>query len=226
MRWYTFWDDQGQFHRLPSVTTILNLTQPPQARAQLTQALANHPLASTRKRQTSRQRGDRLDQWFKACCHQGKLLPIPAAISPMGRQLKPYLAQLLALPQPLYPNQPVFNPDHGYAGTLDLVAGHPLTPGLVLYELKSTGYKIWPQAIADAELQAAAYALAWPHQFPDLSITALATLHVTPYSLKENLILDPGAIAQLQGQFLKRLRGFGAAYSRASDQWSVVSDQE
>ncbi|MFM7219506.1 MAG: hypothetical protein ACKO21_04700 [Nodosilinea sp.] len=55
MRWYTFWDDQGQFHRLPSVTTILNLTQPPQARAQLTQALANHPLASTRKRQTSRQ---------------------------------------------------------------------------------------------------------------------------------------------------------------------------
>ena len=46
MRWYTFWDDQGQFHRLPSVTTILNLTQPPQA--------------STRKRQSSRQRGDRL----------------------------------------------------------------------------------------------------------------------------------------------------------------------
>ncbi|MFM7325359.1 MAG: hypothetical protein ACKO4L_10610, partial [Nodosilinea sp.] len=141
MRWYTFWDDQGQFHRLPSVTTILNLTQPPQARAQLTQALANHPLASTRKRQTSRQRGDRLDQWFKACCHQGKLLPLPPEIAPMGRQLKPYLTQLLALPQPLYTNQPVFNPDHGYAGTLDLVAGHPLTPGLVLYELKSTGYK-------------------------------------------------------------------------------------
>ena len=70
MRWYTFWDDQGQFHRLPSVTTILNLTQPPQA-------LANHPLASTRKRQSSRQRGDRLDQWVKACCHQGKLLAAP-----------------------------------------------------------------------------------------------------------------------------------------------------
>ena len=119
MRWYTFWDDQGQFHRLPSVTTILNLTQPPQA-------LANHPLTSTRKRQTSRQRGDLLDQWFKACCHQGKLLPLPAEIAPLGRQLKPYLAQLLALPQPFYTNQPVFNPDHGYAGTLDLVASHPL----------------------------------------------------------------------------------------------------
>jgi DNA sulfur modification protein DndE len=71
-------------------------------------------------------------------------------------------------------------------------------------------------AIADAELQAAAYALAWPYQYPHLPITALATLHVTPYSLRENLILDPHAIAQLQGQFLKRLRGFGAAYSGRS----------
>jgi hypothetical protein len=129
-------------------------------------------------------------QWFKACCHQGKLLPLPAPIAQMGRQLKPYLAQLLALPQPLYTNQPVFNPDHGYAGTLDLVAGHPLTPGLVPYELKSTSYKIWPQAIADAELQAAAYALAWPHQFPDLPIATLAP-HPTPLPLQTHYCRGP-----------------------------------
>ena len=47
----------------------------------------------------------------------------------MGRQLKPYLTQLLALPQPLYTNQPVFNPNHGYAGTLDLVAYPQLVSG-------------------------------------------------------------------------------------------------
>ena len=213
MRWYSFWDDSGQFHHLPSVTTILDVTMAPARRSRLTQALATRPLTSTRQRQAASQRGDRLDQWFKACCQQGKPLPIPAAIAQPGRQLKPYLSQLLSLPHPRYINQPVFNPDQGYAGTLDLVAGHPLTPGLVLYELKSTGYKIWPDAIADAELQAAAYALAWPYQYPHLPITALATLHVTPYSLKENLILDPDEIAQLQHQFLKRLRGFGAAYS-------------
>ena len=86
----------------------------------------------------------------------------------------------------------------GYAGTLDLVAGHPLTPGLVLNELKSTGYKIWPQAIADAELQAAAYALAWPHQFPDLPIAALAP-HPPPFPCKiaaALAIADQGSLQQ------------------------------
>ncbi len=66
--------------------------------------------------------------------------------------------------------------------------------------------------IAPARRSRLTQALAWPYQYPHLPITALATLHVTPYSLKENLILDPDAIAQLQHQFLKRLRGFGAAY--------------
>jgi hypothetical protein len=81
MRWYSFWDDSGQFHHLPSVTTILDVTMAPARRSRLTQAIASRPLASTRQRQAASQRGDRLDQWFKACCQQGKPLPNPAANS-------------------------------------------------------------------------------------------------------------------------------------------------
>jgi hypothetical protein len=82
-------------------------------------------------------------------------------------------------------------------------------------------YALFQASQAEADRRAAeANRLATDQPVYFVELRRIATLHVTPYSLKENLILAPPAIAQLQRQCLKRLRGSEAAYSGRGRAWT------
>jgi hypothetical protein len=100
----------------------------------------------------------------------------------------------------------------GYAGTLDWVGPLRGDGPIVLYELKTSAYRAWPSAVDEAELQAAAYYLAWgEHESQPLA--GICTLHVTPYEFRENWIPNGPRLIQRLKEWDWRRRQFGARVS-------------
>lgn len=214
-RWYPVPDPENPSLtvRLPSVTTILDVTMSEQKRSRLAMSQADNPLTAAIRREQGTTRGTLLDGWFKNSCLRGAVLPAPSGLEKIARQLRPYLLGLVRNP-PHYPDETLWSVRLGYAGRSDLVAPHVRAGGLVLYELKTSGYGPWPEAIAEAQLQAAAYFLLWPSIHPDLPLQGICTIHVTPYLFQERLILKGDRLTQLLSLWAVRLRMFGSAFSQ------------
>jgi len=122
---------------------------------------------------------------------------------------------------PVWADVLVYNLELGYAGTFDFLVRLPESDDrLCLCDLKTCAYKAWPVAIQAAQLQAAAYALAWNCQHKVLEADLIASIHVSPYGLQ--IITTEGqGLIDLQQQFRQRLHTFG---SRLSEQTCDCDD--
>jgi hypothetical protein len=170
------------------------------------------------RQQQARDTGNDIDAWIKRCFQARKLMPPPQNKSTFVRKALPWLRRVIFGAVPCWTDAMVYSLAHGYAGTLDAIAPHPAVDGLVLYEFKTSRYKVWPIAVSEAELQACAYAMAWSGlnvraaspEGKNMRLLGLCTVHITPYTLRENLITDWAVISELQEQFIWRRHQFGA----------------
>lgn len=214
MRWYTVSDPPDtEPVRLPSVTTILDVTMPQQRRDTLVRAEMAAPVNYQLKREAAIARGNAVDTWFKHCLLEGRVYGLPHPVELQCRRLLPLVRGIVNTGGPVWADQVVHHTDLGYAGTLDVVATLP--GGLrACIELKTSAYTIWPEAVAEAQLQDAAYYLAWMHMHPDRPIDAIATFHVTPYMFHQHITSEPVALARAVQTWLMRLKQFASRYSQ------------
>jgi hypothetical protein len=214
-RWYRIPDPDNpdQYLSLPSTTTVLDVTLPLERRHNLQRAVMDDPISATLRRERGADRGKTFDRWVKNCLKSGKLLPSPSEVQPLAQRFGPYLRKLLGL-GPFWCDELVYSIPLGYAGTLDFVCPRPGSGQLCLYELKTSAYRAWPQAVTEAELQAAAYYLAWANHHDPILEGGICTIHVTPYQVIENPIqgVQLGAVLK---QWDWRRRQFGARFSES-----------
>ena len=212
-RWYTVTGHDSQPIQLPSVTTILNVTMPSQTRAKLTQAQAKNPLKYHQKIQAAQQRGNSLDAYVKA-----RLLKQPASLSPQytkhKQQVDPWIHSLLNSSSFIRADEFVYDLDHSYAGTLDVVCDVSGF-GYTVTDIKTTAYKIHKEALDAALLQTAAYYAAWNQGKCALKATAIAALFITPYGITAE-VRNGEQLEQYIQTFYQRCRQFAAAYTAAN----------
>ena len=214
MRWYSVTDPTAPDPvRLPSVTTILDVTMPQSRRDTLVRSEMANPTAYALKREAAIARGIACDRWFKQCLTTDRLLGAPASITPQCKRLIPLVRSILREARPVWADQQVHSIPMGYAGTLDVVATLPLL-GNTLLELKTTAYTIWPEAVAEAQLQAIAYALAWDGMHPESPIDAIATVHVSPYMIHTETTNTPAKLAKLTAAWHLRRKHFASRFSQ------------
>ena len=213
MRWYSIADPPGTDPvRLPSVTTILDVTMPQQRRDTLIRAEMANPTSFQMKREAAMARGIAVDQWLKHCLTTGRLFGVPPAVAKQCSKLLPLVRGILAQDAPVWADHVVHDASSGYAGTLDIVATLATGEAFVI-EVKTSAYTIWPEAVAEAQLQAIAYRAAWLKMYPARPIAGIATWHVTPYLFHEVRTVAPAALNRLEAAWWLRLRQFASRYT-------------
>lgn len=214
MRWYTVSDPPGtEPIRLPSVTTILDVTMPQARRDTLVRAEMASPVSYTLRREQALARGNAVDGWLKGTLKAGHPLPRPFVVDRQCQRLLPLVRGILQNRSPIWTDEQVHSVTLGYAGTLDLVATLPRGLRAVI-EIKSAAYTIWPEAIAEAQLQAIAYFLAWARMYPDRPLDAIATYHVTPYTIHAQITHKPEILTRLTSSWLLRLKHFASRFNQ------------
>lgn len=213
VRWYTVTDPPGtEPIRLPSVTSILDVTMPQARRDTLVRAELAAPANYHMKREAAIARGTAVDDWVKRCLREKKVYGVPHPVERQCRRLLPLVRGIIKIGGQVWTDEVVHSVPLGYAGTLDVVATLP--SGLVaLIELKTSAYTIWPEAVAEAQLQAAGYFLAWGRMYPDRGLTAIATYHVTPYMIHEQVVSDPSALGRAVFAWTQRLKQFASRFN-------------
>lgn len=159
-----FMDERGV--RLPSVTTILNATRPPEARESLARwrdrlgpQIADQVTiaASRRGTLTHTQLRNHLT---------GKPTPCPDLIRPYWDSLQPVLAQI----QDVHlVEATVFHYDLGYAGKVDCVVNYDGRPCLLDWKTGDRPKGSW-ERLYDAPLQVAAYCGAVNHSLREIGL--------------------------------------------------------
>ncbi|MBE9113857.1 hypothetical protein IQ273_31285 [Nodosilinea sp. LEGE 07298] len=212
MRWYRITDPPDTDPvRLPGVTSILDVTMPQSRRDALVRAELTNPLNYALNREAAIAKGTAIDTWFKKCLLNGRLYGAPHPVERQCQRLRPLVRNLIQVGDQVWADERVHHIDLGYAGTLDVVATLPTGQRAVI-ELKSSAYTIWPEAVAEATLQAAAYAQAWNKLHPDNSTAAIVTYHVTPYLAHGHMTTGP-ALTKAIAAWNKRLQQFASRYS-------------
>ncbi|MEA5465277.1 PD-(D/E)XK nuclease family protein [Leptothoe sp. PORK10 BA2] len=211
-RWYPVTDHDGKTVNLPSVTTILSVTMEQQTRSKLTQARAKNPFKYQQTTAAAQHRGQAIDSYVKA-----RLTRQTARLDPQYHQFKrhidPWLTSLLRSNEPIWTDQFVYNLAHRYAGTLDLIYEIPGF-GMTVVDVKTTGYKIHPEALESALLQTAAYRAAWNQGRCALRVDAIAAVFITPYGLTAE-VRNGEHLEKHTEAFYQRCRCFGSAYSQS-----------
>ena len=146
-----FTDAQGI--RLPSVTTILNATKPPEARAALARwrdRLGSE--AATRVATTASRRGSSTHQ--QICRHlKGERIVSPESTRPYWDSMQPVLSEITDVK---LLEHTVFHYDLGYAGKVDCVASFRGNPCICDWKTADAP-KGSVERLHDAPLQIAAY---------------------------------------------------------------------
>ncbi|MBE9157888.1 hypothetical protein IQ265_13790 [Nodosilinea sp. LEGE 06152] len=214
VRWYTVKTaPDTEPVKLPSVTSILDVTMPQNRRDTLVRAELAAPVDYQLRREAAIARGTAVDTWFKRCVVDGRAYGAPHPVERQCRRLLPLVRSIIRTGGPVWVDQVVHHADLGYAGTLDVVATLPIV-GLACIELKTSAYTIWPEAVAEAQLQAIAYYLAWNRMHPDETLKAIATFHATPYMLHQQVIHDPTALGRANQLWLLRQRQFASRFNQ------------
>jgi hypothetical protein len=164
-------------------------------------------------RETALTRGMAIDEWFKKCLSDRQPYGPPHPVERHCRRLVPLVRAILKSDSQIWTDEIVYSAAMGVAGTLDVVATLPSNLRAVI-ELKSSAYTIWPEAVAEALLQAAAYFALWNHLHPEFPLDAIATYHVTPYRVHEQVISTAPALAQAIAGWSARKKQFAARYSQ------------
>lgn len=214
MRWYTVIDPPGtEPVKLPSVTSILDVTMAQPRRDTLVRAEMANPKAFTLNREAAIAKGVAVDDWVKDCLTAGRSLPYPHPVERHCKRLAPLVRGIIRKAGPVWTNEVVYSVALGCAGTLDVVATLP-TGLRTLIELKTSAYTIWPEAVAEAQLQAIAYFILWGKRYPNRPLDAIATYHVTPYMLHEQVISTPQALTKLIAAWTHRQKLFASRFNQ------------
>lgn len=213
MRWYTVTDPPGtEPIRLPSVTTILDVTMPQHRRDTLVRAEMANPVSYAMRREQALARGVAVDGWAKKCVIARRILGRPHPVEKQCLRLLPLIKALIDRPDFLWTDEKVYSAAYGCAGTLDIV-GVLEDEAKALVELKTSAYTIWPEAIEEAQLQAAAYAQLWNKMHPLTAVNAIASYHVTPYMLHVE-VRRGAAMAKTIAGWEGRRRLFASRFSQ------------
>lgn len=212
MRYYTVHTEAGTV-RLPSVTTILDVTMPLEQRYKLEQAKVINPARSLQTMNAARARGEYIHRYVSTRLQNGHMGH--GLYGKWLKRLDPWIKAVNAHNNGvIWADQVVTDCDRGYAGTFDLLLDLPGYEGKTLVDLKTTGYKAWPAAIHSAQLQAAAYAAALNKHQWIFQARRIATLHISPYSLVLE-VAEGDDLSALIDEFYVRLSQFGSRLCEA-----------
>jgi hypothetical protein len=195
------------------VTSILDVTMPQSRRDTLVRAEMAAPASYHIKREAAIARGLAVDVWFKRCLLEGRVFGAPHLVVKQCQRLTPLVRAMVKMGGEVWTDEVVHHIDLGYAGTLDVVATLP-NGRRACIELKTSAYTIWPEAVAEAQLQAAAYYLAWSKIYPDRPIDAIATLHATPYMFHQQITPDHVALDRVVQTWRLRVRAFASRFNQ------------
>lgn len=213
MRYYTVETEAGTV-RLPSVTTVLDMTMPLEQRYSLEQSKIANPARSLQKMTEARQRGDYVHRYVSARL-QGSQMG-HGLYAKWLKRLDPWIKELNRHNHgSLWADHFVYDLEKGYAGTFDLLLELPGYEGKTLVDLKTTAYKAWPAAIHSAQLQCAAYAAALAKEQWIFRAERIASLHVSPYALHLEVTEGDDLLALID-EFYVRLSQFGARLTAAA----------
>lgn len=212
MRWYTIETADSKKVRLPSVTTILDVTMTAQRRSNLVRAQVKKPVAYHQKMTTARKRGNAIDHYIKAKLAD-KTLALPADYAKYRHRIDPWVRSLKESGSLFWTDQIVHDTDHGYAGTLDIVCSMPGL-GIAVVDIKTTAYKVHPEAMESAMLQTAAYRAAWNLGKCTLRADAIAAVFISPYGLSVHA-KSGNDVENYTEQFYRRCKQFASAYSQS-----------
>lgn len=196
----------GNGVRLPSVTTILNATKPPEAREALArwrdrlgdaEALQVSTAASRRGSQTHRQ----IRRYLR-----GESLACPEAVKPYWESLESVLA---AIQEVRLVEETVFHYEMGYAGKVDCVASYQGVPCVVDWKTADRP-KATVDRLYDGPLQLAAYCGAVNHSYPDWSLPLKQAILVVaiPHQPAEVFWFDAAAMVHYWQQWQQRLEQY------------------
>jgi hypothetical protein len=200
---------------LPSVTTILEATRPLEQQYRLQSAIASNPARALQNRDAARERGNYIHKYVSLRLQGAKIGH--GLYSKWLRRLDPWIMAINAHNGGMiWCDRLVWDLDNRYAGTFDLISSLPGYEGNTLVDLKTCAFKAWPEAIHEAQLQAAAYAAAWNRQQCALKVDRVASVHVSPYALQVE-ISEGDDFRVLVDEFLQRRKLFGSRATAALD---------
>lgn len=209
MRWYSIDSDDGPI-KLPSVSTVLDVTKPPADRAILTMAQAKDPLGFQKRTQAARNRGDYVDLYVKNRLLK-KPLVVDARYSKFCAQANKFIDQVSG--ERILSDQFVYDLDRQYAGTFDLLVELPW--GLTLVDIKTCAHEPFDLAVESALLQGAAYSAAWSKANMGLRPVAIAAVFVSPYNLTMHVKQGAEFMKYIEA-FYTRLSSFGSCLNQAN----------
>lgn len=200
-------DDQAR--SLPSVSTILNATKPPEARAALAQwrSRLGHD-AATKVTTTASRRGSQTHKYLRQFL-QGQVVACPDTVQPYWHSLQAVLADLDTV---RLVESPVFHYDLGYAGRVDCVVSYQGTPCLCDWKTADVP-KRSSDRLYDQPLQLAAYCGAVNHCYGDRLHLRHALLVVAlPDQPAEVFWFGPDQLREYWHQWCDRLAQYDRRY--------------
>lgn len=191
-----------QMRSLPSVSTILNATKPPEARAALARWRSRLGTeAAQAVTTTASRRGTQIHKHLRQFL-EGQPTPCSETVLPYWESVAPVLAEidLVRLVE-----GPVFHYDLGYAGRVDCLVSYRGT--LCLCDWKTADApKSSVERLYDAPLQLAAYCGAVNHCYPPLKIRHGVVVVAIPDQPAQVFWFDADALRQYWHQWSDRLR--------------------
>jgi hypothetical protein len=191
---------------LPSVSTILNATKPPEARAALARWRSRlGEAAATQVTTTASRRGSQTHRYLRQFL-SGTPVTCPDSVQPYWQSLHPVLQQV---DQVRLVERPVFHYDLGYAGRVDCVVSYQGI--LCLCDWKTADRpKGSRDRLYDAPLQLAAYCGAVNHCYGDrLHLRHAMVVVALPDRPAEVFWFDPDDLRDYWHQWRDRLAQYG-----------------
>lgn len=207
-------DTEGR--RLPSVTTILNATKPPEAK----QALMNwrNRVGADEAKRISGNASRRGTQTHKHIKHYllSQDVPRPPVVQPYWNSLAPVLEQIDRV---RLVESCVFHYDLGYAGKIDCVASYEGTPCILDWKTADRPRKSLDR-LNDAPLQLAAYCGAFNFSYADqeIHLAAAAIVVAVPDCPAELFWLEADQLQQYWQQWEQRVAQFNRRFRRSYSQ--------
>jgi hypothetical protein len=174
---------------LPSVTTILDQTMPPEQRARIDRFFMR--TGALKENVEAIRRGETVDAWAKAFLMRSRIPPVDFQFNGFIRQLQPYLERWRDEAEEIQVNVQLIGSLYG--GTADLLL--KLGDGWTVVDIKTKRF-ILLDAVLEAKLQCLGYAEILTEQ--GTSIEAIAPLVVTRNESKLFHVSDPGEMKNLR----------------------------
>ncbi len=164
---------------LPSVSTILDATQPHDRRVAFKRAALRKPFEAAQRKERTSERGTTIHEWISAYLNRSYLPELPLKMQPYSNIIKPYLDTTLGIATEFESERVVYH--QFFAGTIDLV--QVVNGRYFLLDFKTKDKPILSDSLHDAYLQLSGYYEAFNYE-TGLDVDALIVVVIYPTHIK------------------------------------------